>query len=427
MVDRPVRWGFNGVGRSLDWGNAPKVARAEITSAYDVDVRQIAMSKAAFCNEDRRTITKRPADDAWDLLEGEWAFKVRGAGNAVLTCLNGLEAPIVEVYPNDRGLVRDILESMIQPIGVVREDVRADKDKVQVTLRTGGSCPAGSPGYYNVPGQEHAHIFTGGAVVVGVPDLADPILFGTRASGMPENKITLVCRGADKRSVARRIQNVLGNIVYSPEKFARALKDHPRISNAWIKIAMRIVHSYKVSALMTLDLLLKADVLRVSPAAVELLANDRVTPLPNEETVARLAELLGVLDRRRVFGSLTAAQSRKWRELDFFVSQRIIPVPHPDSGAYNLANEFGFARDPNTGVWSSKARIDQSGELSREPIGRLLEQQYTHFSYVLESYTEAMWEELRLTMGTAFTTPSQASTGIFDMFIIPHGGLSTIH
>lgn len=426
MANRPYRYGFNGQGRSLGYGDAPKVARGEITSAYQVDVRTLTKMQDVFDNEDKRSLMKRPGQGGFRLLEGEMAFKVRGGGNRVLTALNGLDAEIVEVYPDDRELVRDILSMLIQPVGVVREDARTDQDFPQVTLRVGGTCPQGAPNIYNVPGQQAAIITTACAVVYDVPNLSDPVQYGTKAGGRAENKVTLVARAADKTSVARKIQNVLGNLIHDPEKFKRALKEHPGVANSWLHVGLRVVNSFKVSLLMSLDLLLKEDIIRISPNAPELLDADGTTQLTSEDTVARLGELLGVLDQRRVFGSLTTAQRSRWKTLDFNLKQRMVPVPDPQSKTYNAANEFGFVRDVANNTWSSKARVGQTGELRRDPIGKLLELSLTHLPQLLEAFTVATYDERRKEMGVALTSPSLAGTCIFDMMLTPHGGLSDI-
>lgn len=422
-MNRPVRFGHDGNGRSLGYGDTPKVARAEITSAYDVDIRTLTAAQSAYDGEDKKSFMKRPGD--WRLIKDEMAFKVRGGGNRVLTALNGLDAELVTVYPDDRELVRDLLSMMIQPIGVVREDARTDQDAPQVTLRVGGTCPAGAPNIYNVPGQEKALITAGCTVVFDVPSLSDPIQFGTKAGGKSEGKVLLVARAADKRSTSRRIQNVLGHIIHDPARFQRALKEHTRIATSMTKVAFRIVHSYKVSLLMGLDLLLKNGILAVTPGTTELLGAGGAA-LSSEDTVARIAELIGVLDQRRVYASLSAPQRSKWRVLDFNLKQRMLPVPDPRNKAYNAANEFGFTRNPANNTWESKARVAQTGELKRDPLGKLLEHSLTHVPLLLEAFTEANFDERRLSMGIALTSPSLAGTGIFDMQLIPHGGLSDI-
>src|SRR5690606_32508345 len=204
-------------------------------------------------------------------------------------------------------------------------DGRTDIDEPQVTLRVGGTVPQGSPCIFNVPGQVNAQIDVGNMVVYDVPDLRDPIQFGNSASGRPINKVTLVARAADKTSTARRIQNVLGSIVHDPAKFERAMVDHAAAATAMTRAALSIVNSYKTSLLMGLDLLLKNDIVRVSPSARELLDNGGAQ-LDSDETVARLGELIGVLDKRAVYASLGAAERAKYANLEFDLKQRFLPV-----------------------------------------------------------------------------------------------------
>lgn len=442
-MNRPLRFGFDGTGRSLGYGGAPKVSRGEITSAYDVDVRTLTAMQDVFDNEDKKSLMKRPGEGGFRLLEGEKAFKVRGGGSRVLTALNGLDAEFVEVYPNDREMVRDLLSMVIQPIGIVREDARTDQDAPQVTLRVGGSCPDGAPNIYNVKGQEGALITTGCAIVWDVPSLTDPVQFGTRAGGRAENKVMLVARAADKRSTARMIQNLMGHILHDPARFKKAMKEHPRVANAMSKVTMRAVTSYKMAFLMGVDHCLKHGILQVVGAPTPVLPNGQpakpspallgapagdgsYAALSSEDTTARLAELVGVLDKRQRFGTLSAPEKAFWSEFEFNINQRMIPVPDPRNEAYNASNEFGMVRDRANNTWVSKGRIGQSGNLKRDPIGRLLEKSLTHFPLLLEAFTEANFEERRKMMGTALTTPSLADTCIFDMQIIPHGGLSDV-
>ena len=61
LMNRPLRFGRDGTGRSLGYGGAPKVARGEITSAYDVDVRTLTAMQDVFDNEDKKSLMKRPS------------------------------------------------------------------------------------------------------------------------------------------------------------------------------------------------------------------------------------------------------------------------------------------------------------------------------------------------------------------------------
>lgn len=422
-MNRQFRSGHDGTGRSLGYGGTPKVTQGGVYFPSDIDTETLDKMQKAFDSQDKRTITNRPGPGGWRLLEGEMAFKVRGS-DSVLTALNGLEADLFEIYPDDREMVRACLEAMIQPIGFVVEDARTDTAQPRVNLQVGGTHPSGAPSVYNIPGQEDALISQGSAVVFGVPNLSDPAQFGTKAGGKAENKITLQPRAADKRSVARRVQLVLGQIINNPAKYMRAMKDFAHIATATTKCALRLITSFKVALLMGVDLLLKNDIIRISPNAPELL-DAAGAQLTNEQTVARLGELIGVLDRRSVYGGLNVRRRAFWNEFDFDLKQRILFVPDPDSKAYNARNEFGFRRDPANNTWTSVAR-ETTGEAKRDPIGRLFKLQLTHFNNLLETFTEAAWEERRLTMGRAESAPSTADTSVFTILMQPHGGLSDI-
>lgn len=423
MTDRPVQFGNSGGGRALGFGQAPLVSRGSVPTGATIDTATIAASRANMMSKSKSSLM--PVTEDFRLLAGEMAFKVRGS-RSVLTTLNGLDVQFVEQFPNQPEVVAALLESIIQPIGVVEFDARTDTRGANppVTLLVGGTVPQGSPCLFNRPGQEKSAVTFGGRVIFGVPNLSDPKQFGNPGSGRSSGKVGLVARGQDKRSFATRATLMIGTIVNDPTKFRKALKDYPLVANSWTNLSFRLLKSYKVAALMLIDLLLKRNILSVDPAALELL-DSQGNELDSEETVTQIAKLLGVVEPVGAYATLTAAQRKKWKELAFEANGRMTLAPLGTSG-YNAAHEFGFGYNAETGEWGSKARAGQTGEIQRTPTGDLLKLQITHMQMLLESCAECMFDENRLCMGIALTEPSNAATGRFDMLLQVHGGMSDI-
>lgn len=425
MSARPVQFGHNGAGRVFGYGQGPLVSRGSVPGGYVVDTGSIATQRANMLKKGKTTLM--PITDDFRLLSGEMAFKIRGR-SGVITALNGLDVAFVEAYPGQPDVVAALLESIIQPIGVVQFDVAPSGTKANppVTLIVGGSVPQGSPCLFNRPGQEKAHITLNSRVIYGVPNLQDPLQFGTTASGRPVGKVGLVARGQNTGSFGHRATLMIGALINDPAKFRKGLKDHKLVANSWANLGFRVLKSYKVAALMLIDLLLKRGVLYVNPAALELLdPRDNTTELSSEETVAQIAKLLGVLDSRSAYATLSARQRGKWKEISFEANGRMTMAPLGASG-YNSAHEFGFGFNEQTGQWVSKARAGQTGEIQNTAIGDLLKLQVTHLKMLFESCLDAMHAENTLSMGIALTVPSLSETCVFDLLLQPHGGLTDI-
>ena len=425
MTARPKRFGFRGNGRSLGPGDQPLVARGEITMQYDVDVQALSKAQHAYMNPDVKLLTKQPGPGGFNLLKDEIAVKLRFGGHGVFTQVGGFEGSIVSAFPDDPDTVRDIMESMFQYVGVVREDARTDVDHPRVTLRIGGSCPLGYPGASNVPGQEsNDHIEFGDRIIATLPNLKAPIQYGNEQSGVPADKVMMTIRAASKEAPARRIQNVIAQLLHRPDRFAQALKDFPKIANAWTKVGLRFIQSYKVSFLMGLDLFLSLGIIQVANDVSELLDSGG-NALSSQDTVTRIAELIGVLDDRVAMSSLTQARREFWRLLAFNLKHRLISAPNPKNNAYNASYEFGFIPDEANHTWTSMAR-SQKGEILRTPAGRLLEQQMTHMPNMIQSVVEVCAEEDRNCIGVALSSPSQRGTGRFDAYLQARGGLVAV-
>lgn len=422
MTARPRRFGFRGDGRSLGPEHAPKVTRAEITAAYWVDLRSISRLQSMFESDKYRTLTKRPGPGGWDLKEGEMAYRFIEGDGAVLTTLNGIEAPFLTIYPDNHQLVRDLCDSVVQGVGFVVEDARTDDSNPQVTLQVGGTRSFGVPCVSNVPGQENTTPSVGRAVVFCVPDLSEPLQYGNTASGVTENKVTLQGRAASKKSTARRAQNILSHVVHDPSRFTAAMKDYPKLATCWVRLALRFVHSYKLSFVLGIEFLLQKDIIRVNAPA---LLGPGGAALSTTDTAARFAEIIGVLDDKTVYAGMTRAERTFWKETSFELVGRMLPVADPESDAYNAKFEFGFRRDAANNTWDSVARVGgTTGEIARTPVGKLLAESLTHVPYVLQSYTEANNDEARLQIGVALSTPTLQSTGMADYVLLPRGSIA---
>jgi hypothetical protein len=430
-MDFTPRLNHEGFGRELTPGDIKKVAVAEITSPYFVDTVTIRAQKAAFANGDSKKLTKLPGDKGFDVREGEIAFKLRNSPNGgVMTAINGLEEGIAKQYPNNPQLVRDIVVSIITPVGVVREDARTDMTGAKVTLRVGGTCPLGAPNEYNVPGTEQAFIEECSGVVADVPSLIKPIQWGNEQSGRPSNKITLLVRAANKTMTATRALNVISHLIHDPVRFKEALDQNEHVANSWIKLGFRMLDSYMVSHCMALNQDLRRGVNPATGRDAPFIPNFGQYPeLGNaasrsESIVAAYAELIGVLPAGRVMASLTPAQRQFWAEHTFALKNVLLPTPHIDSKSYNAAYAFGFTR---SGPQNTIESLATNGDtVRRTPIGDLYAKSLVHTREMLESLVECSYEERRMTIGVAMSAPNPTGTGIFNMQIIPNGGMGDI-
>lgn len=417
MTARSERFGFGGQNRSFASGDAEKVRQAAIHEVAAIDEKTKRKQQQAFIRG-LPVLTSPPENGNYLLEEGECAFRVRGS-NAVLSKLNGLEAPLMREYGNNPELVRALLESMVQPIGFVVQTQNTVEREPLITVATGGSYSIGSPGQYNVPGQENAHITLGCDVVMGVPNLREPIQFGNRSSGKAGGAVTLQPRAADRRAAAVRVSTVLGAILSDPEQYSLAMHEHQRVARASRKAAVDLTESYQTAALMVIHQLIKAKVLQAGAG----LQQDGAALGSDEEAVTRIAEGLGLVKPSTFAQSRTTAQQRVWTQARFDIKQAMFQLPNPQSGARNSKYEFGYTRQGDS--FTSIARSDDDPEhIRRTPAGELLRRQLTHLEKSLEAMTELLYEERRLVIGRANSSPSNAGTGIFQVQLQPGGGLA---
>jgi hypothetical protein len=420
MSGRSTRYGRNGAGRQLSYGDGKKVTQGGINSAYRVDTVSLRQSAAVLESGDVRTLTRMPGPGGMKLVEGEMAFKVLGGGDRVRTALNGLDARLVAAYPDDPEMVRALLAEMIQPMGIVEEDARTDKNEPKVTLRIGGTHPMGAPGSYNFGDLSNPKIVPGAMVVFDVPNLEQPIQYGNPQSGVPMHKIKLVPRAADKRTCAARIQTIVSRVNHDPVKFKEALTEHHSLAHSWMKISSAIITSYKTALLMGIDLLIKEGVLEVAEG--QGLDGPNGDTLASEDAVARIAEYIALLKEGRFSAQLSAAQRAKWKKIEFELRNRMMPTPNPQSGKYNVAHEFGF-RMEESGTYSSKGRVNGTGAPKNDALGKLLQHSIAHFPQMLQSVVTAVYSERKNAMGVALTEPSNEGTGLFQLYLQPHGGM----
>lgn len=438
MSDFQNRLDHDGAGRELTAGDQKKVAVAEITQPFFIDVSTIRKQKATFANSESAKLTRAPGDKGFDVREGQMAFRLRNGNGGVMVALNGLEEGLVKQFGKSRPrLIRDMLSLMIIPLGVVREDANTDTAGPMCTLRVGGTCPGGAPNEYNVPGTEEAFIQEGSGVVFDVPDLVNPMQWGTESTGRPKDQITLVPRAASKTMIATRALNIVSTLIHDPIRFAEALADYEHIANTWVKLGFRMLNSYQVAHCMALNQTLvrpngtRGSPFIVNPAFTELTgvpADGKpipgVPPRRAEEVVAAYAELIGVLPEGRVSASLTPAQTQYWAEIKFALKNALLPTPHVDTQAYNAAYSFGFSkRGPNNTIES----IALNGDTPRNtPIGALYSKSMVHVNEMLESMADCVYEEQSKTMGVCHIAPNPTGTGIFNYQIIPNGGVGAL-
>lgn len=428
MRNPEIGW-ENGEGRSMGPGDQIKARQMPQQLAYKVAVEQLRNQKDAF-QGNQKTFTSPPKDfkpEFWYPLAGEPAVRLRGnACDEVFTSLNGLDADLWEAYPDDPEMVRLIVRSKIQFVGIVDQNARTDLQSPLVTVQFAGTVSQYAPGIYNTPGRENAAIQFCDAVVYDVPNLQNPIV-----AGFPKQigKIVMVPCPVTKESLAARIMRQVGHIVHDPAKYKRVMHRYEHIANANINAALALRNAAFVNGLMMVDLLLKANVLSVSNAAPELAAG--VAAGDTATITANLAEALSLLHPSdsnvavpgAFAASLTQEQVQKYKRLEFDLAQRLFPVANPDTGKFNARTEFGMSEDELRGPVST-ARSTQTGEILRTPVGRLLHKSLTAGALAIQSMAFAIDEETRNRAGWAASTPNQAGVGIFNLCLVPQGGMS---
>lgn len=434
MTARSTRFGFQGQNRSLGYGQGKKVAVGAITSAYRVDTHTMADDELMYQQNGQKGFMSRPAEGAFWPRKGEVAFTVVGSGGRVRTTLNGLDAPLAAIYPNDPELVRQLLYEMVQPIGFVEEDAETGKTDPLVTLRIGGTHPCGAPGTYNFGesgelgerGKKVPHIIAGSMVVFDIPNLKNPIQFGNPASGVVAGKVMLVPRALDKRSAATRIVTLVGALNRNPDKFKAALRDAQQVVHTWVSTAKKINRSYKTAALLGVETLLRKGVLQINPALAEFKQPGAAgAPLAIEDAIVRMAEYLDLVSvSSTAAAALTPAARSTWREVEFEIRNRMLATPDPQTNAVNAAYQFGFVVDAVNGTYSSKARVNGNGAIRDDSMGKFFKLTITHFQELLEAVTAAVYHERKNALGVALTEPTLNETSEFQMYVQPHGGMT---
>ena len=436
MSDRSLRFGIREpVGRTYGYGGGKKVGAAVATSAYTVNSAAIDVAEKVFRDRSIKTFTEHPGPGGFTLCEGEVAFVLRGSSTMVLTALNGLDHKLAGIFPNDEELVRQLLYEMVQPVGFVQQQPTTAKC-AKVTLRVSGTHWHGAPHVYNfgtygsiVNAKQYGgfatdpHITPGCAIVMDIPNLKNPIQFGNATTGAGPKKIRLVPRALDKRKAATRIALITGVLNRDPEKFKLAMAEFEGVKHSWIGVAKAVQESYLTAFLMGLDVFLKRDILKLGDGAPELARAGAAS----EDIVARIAEYLGMIRNSTTATAALGDDARqRWAETRFELINRQLPTPSATSNKTNAAYQFGFSVNPATGVFSSKALVGGKGSrVKDDAIGKLFTLSLNHWDAALQAIAGAVYSESKNIIGYALTEPSVQETSQYQMFIAPHGGMTT--
>ncbi len=449
MTERDIRFGFNGEGRDIGYGDGKKVHVGAITSAYYVDATSICECEQVFDSNQYKGFMPRPGPRGYELFAGEMAFTVRGSGGRVRTAINGLDARFAELYPDNAELVRQLLEEVIEPIGAVTEDpMKMVNGESMVTLFVGGTHPFGAPSVYNFGYADNMkqatspHIIAGSQVCFVPPNLKHPVQFGNPASGVPAGKVRLVARAADKRSTASRIITMIGELNRNPEKLKAALRDHAGVAHTWMRIGKAVVQSYETALLLGLNVLLKRNIIQIvgaPTAAGAAPVTELLQPVPvgggvaealaSEDTVVRMAEFIGLINAHNSTSAaaLGPDDRAKWKTIEYELRNTMLPAPNPTTQKYNAAYQFGFVVNKNDGTYASKARVDGRGAIRDNAMGKFFQKSLNHWREFLEALTGGVYHEQRKSMGVALTEPSVRGESRFQMLLMPHGGLSDMN
>jgi len=422
MSDRNPQIGwYNGDQRSMGPGDQPKVQQAGINQPYHVDTETIQRQETIFANG-MPTHTKPPLAMNFKLQEMEPAVKLRGKGDGVFTALNGLDQQFFARYPKDPEMARRCLSSILQFVGIVHQDARTDLSAPLVTLVVGGSISQVAPGQYNIPGLETAEIQFTDAVVYEVPNLVKPIVPGNAQN---TGKILMVARPQTKQSISEGILLETAHILHDPANYIEAMEKFEPIANAKMNTAIALRNAALINGLMFVDVLLQKGVLQFAGRNAQLFDGET-----SVEKVAQLAEVLSLLHpgehnvaQAGEFASrLTLEDQGAWKKTEFDLFQRLLPLPNPNTGNYNLRNEFGVITEAN-GIPRSIGR-SETGEVLRTPVGQLLNQTLTATSHMIQAVALAIDEDRRNCAGWAMNTPNQDGTGYFQLALVKQGGLS---
>ena len=419
------RVGFEtGMGRAFGPGDQPKVKQANIYVSYRVDTETQRMQRALY-NSGAKLLSLAPAGGDFRLLEGEPAFKIRGKSDEVLTALNGLEFEFMEAYANDPEMARQCVRSVVQFMGIVEQSARTDMQEPRVTLCVAGSVNMMPPGEYNFGGAENSHIVSGNRVVMDVPSLRAPIVGG---SGLSQNKLLLVPRAADASPISSRLTREIAHIVNDPSKYKSVMQRFEKVCNSKLNAAVAILNWHKISALMAINLLVNAKVLRFNTEEFPELGR---AESPTEEKVAKLGEGIslmhlgdqyGAMPQGQMVNSLTAAKVRQWANISARLNGALFPLPSPDTGKLNAVNEFGFTMKDN-GQYESLGRSRENGEIESTPVGTLLAKSLTAADYAIQSLAVMIDDEIRNEAGWAASTPNQHGTAWTQVVLQLQGGM----
>jgi len=420
MSARSSRFGFKGRGRALGPSDNEKLRQAAIHEQAPIDDELIYEQMVVF-DSDVPKFTRRPENNDFGGAEGDLVFTILGR-NKVAASLNGLDARFRKYYPDNPEMVRMLVEEIVTPVGFLVQDPETGEREPLTTFASGGTYSAGAPGSYNIKGFEKSFISLGVDVVAFVPNLVEPVQFGTRASGVPRDKLTLQLRAADKSAVATRMMTILGAVTHDPQRYAAALDEYKTVATARTNAAMAIIESYQVAGLMMVEQLLKAGVLKAGDIN-ELKPANGAAPLKSHDITVRIAEGLGVTPARAFKQSLPADRRKAWAELAFDVKQAMLYAPDPQSGERNLRHEFAAEFVDNQFTSDARSKTTLS-KVARTPKGVLLQKQMSSVERAFAAYTEFGHHQRRMTVGRANSAPSLAGTSQFQLQLMFGGGLA---
>lgn len=328
----------------------------------------------------------------YDIHEGDPLFTYREKRRKsdtvmeVLSSVNGEGAEEREKYPNDPEMVRLAVKNKIRPVGVSTTDVSAKTLSYNngLTMTTSGKNKLKAFSDF-APGQ---------CAVLDVSESDARNLYRNISfAGTPRTKFTLVTKPADSSSAAKEAIKHVQESVSDPKKWETVMGTS-RNTDMWKTFAQNMIQNSEVSGLLMLRTLLAEG--KISLEAEELGADDEDVSI--DESVARLAQYLGIVKSRPDLALLDRTQQNDYRRIKYMLDKSFF------YDGKNPEVEFGFQRSAD-GTSSSSARDLRRGVVfSNKPEGQLLSLQLNQPAKTVASFSDAYnyerdWEVGMCTVG----------------------------
>lgn len=432
MTERDISYGQDGTGRDFTNSDGQKVTAGAITSSVEIDnvAMQEVREKWGIGNSDQRPLGWLPALPGWadQLQPHSLAFHIDGH-DGVVQYYNGFEIELVEEYPDDPELVRQLMRARTKPAGWPIQT--GDVDGTKIALQISGLRTVGTPAIHNygpVELESYAlskNITHGCLVTVDCPNLKEPRQYGNPKGGFPPGEVRPLLRAADTTSIADMIITMQGAFNQDAAKFKRIAANYTNTISSWPTIISTINDSYNVAALVFVETCLRRGFLTVPDDRNELRAARGEPALTSFDVVVRMAEYMGLLGPSAIATAALGARRGEYIALHLEATQRMLPAPHATTRAYNRETQFGYVPNEENGGGAFLGRVGgrADGAIKTDNMGRFYAKTLDHHRAAYQCIAKAAYIEHEKSVGVAHGTPSPAGESKFPLFIALHGSV----